>query len=238
MCAALISNWVILVPRGPEYQAVLRGLARRHRPAPTQFWGLQKFMSPQNWGLGGGSFLNNNALNVMAIPAGPAIKPWLTQTFKPEPATQILSLGLCGGLHDRMAVGTVVIYDAPELATPLGLQSVRGLTIDRVLCFVQDKQELAKTADVVDMESQHIVAYGQTVGVQVRVIRVVSDDASGDLPDISGAIDGAGNLSIGALILAFGRNPIGAVRLVRGSLRALKQLESVVAELDFDRLAV
>jgi hypothetical protein len=205
------SNWVILVPRGPEYQAVLRGLARRdHAPA----------------------------LKAIAIPAGPAVKPWLTSTFHPEPGTQILSVGLCGGLSDRLCVGTVVMYGAPELAASLGLQSVQGLTLDRVLCLAQEKRELAETAEVVDMESQHILTHGQACGLPVRVIRVVSDDAQGDLPDLSGAIDLSGNLRIGALMGAFAKEPMGAVRLVRGSLRALKQLESMVAELDFDRLAV
>jgi hypothetical protein len=216
-----VTRWVILVPRGAEYQAVLRGWGRRDRQVRD---GAVKAV-----------------VQVIGIPAGPAVRSWLRTEFKPEPQTQILSLGLCGGLNDRTAVGTVVMYGAPELAASVGMRSVRGLTIDRVLCRSREKRELAdraEGADVVDMESQHIVSHGQSIGVGVRVIRVVSDDADGDLPDLSAAIDESGNLRIWALMMAFVSHPIGAVRLIGESLRALKKLESVVTELDFDRLAV
>ena len=223
-------NWIVLVPRGAEYQAVMRGLDRRQRVA--------------------GLCEGETSIRAIAIPAGRAVKPWLTkefQEFAPQVAhpspTQFLVLGLCGGLSDRTRLGTVVLYDRhdqPDLAQRLKVLSVQGITIDRVLCLASEKNQLAREskADVVDMESQWIVEYVRSLGGVVNVIRVVSDDAIGDLPDLSGAFDTSGDLRPLALAIAFIRNPIAALRLVRGALIALRQLEEWVAELDLEHLKV
>ncbi len=229
-----MSQWVILVPRGAEYRAVLRGLRRRRHAG-------------KNAG-------DNAEVQAIAIPAGLAVGTWLTTQFtsqiksqikpqiksqiKSQASMQILVMGLCGGLSDRTPVGSVVIYDEPAVAARLGIRSVRGLTIDRVLCLAREKQEWADRADVVDMESQAIVTYGQAMGIGVRVIRVVSDDARADLPDLSQVFDAAGTMQPVQLAIAFGRQPIAAFRLIRGALRALQQLEQWVATLDVDHLAV
>lgn len=218
-------NWIVLVPRGAEYQAVMRGLDRRQRVA--------------------GLCEGETSIRAIAIPAGPAVKTWLTEEFQVERSetTQFLVLGLCGGLSDRTRLGTVVLYDRhdqPDLAQRLKVLSVQGITIDRVLCLASEKNQLAREskADVVDMESQWIVEYVRSLGGVVNVIRVVSDDAIGDLPDLSGAFDTSGDLRPLALAIAFIRNPIAALRLVRGALIALRQLEEWVAELDLEHLKV
>ena len=218
-------NWIVLVPRGAEYQAVRRGLDRRQRVART--------------------CADETPIRAIAIPAGLAVKTWLTEEFQVERSetTQFLVLGLCGGLSDRTRLGTVVLYDRhdqPDLAQRLKVLSVQGITIDRVLCLASEKNQLAREskADVVDMESQWIVEYVRSLGGVVNVIRVVSDDAIGNLPDLSGAFDTSGDLRPLALAIAFIRNPIAALRLVRGALIALRQLEEWVAELDLEHLKV
>ena len=179
------------------------------------------------------------------------MKPWLAEHLtehlnneSPSP-TQFLVLGLCGGLNDRTRLGTVVLYDRPALdqstlAQRLKVQSVQGITIDRVLCLAAEKHQLAQEskADVVDMESQWILDYVQSFRKRVNVIRVVSDNATGDLPDLSAAFDTNGDLRPGALAIAFIKNPIAALRLIRGALIALRQLEEWVAELDLEHLKV
>ena len=227
-------NWIILVPRGAEYQAVMRGLDRRQRAAQ--------------------SCEGETSIRAIAIPAGRAVKLWLTKAFQKEfqecmsqvehpSPTRFLVLGLCGGLNDRTRLGRVVLYDQPDqlnLAQQLKVQSVQGLTIDRVLCLAAEKKQLAQEskADVVDMESQWIVDYVQSFGGRVNVIRVVSDDGMGDLPDLSAAFDTSGDLRPLALALAFMRNPVAALRLIQGALIALRQLEEWVAELDLEHLKV
>ena len=223
-------NWIILVPRGAEYQAVQRGLRRRRSIDQSAVK----------------SIASETTLSAIAIPAGQAVKPWLNEHLtehlnneSPSP-TRFLVLGLCGGLNDRTRIGTVVLYDQSALAPRLKIQSVRGITIDRVLCLATEKRQLAREskADVVDMESQWIVDYVQSLGKRVDVVRVVSDDATGDLPDLSAAFDTHGDLRPGALAIAFIRNPIAALRLIRGALIALRQLEEWVAELDLEHLKV
>lgn len=215
-------NWIVLVPRGAEYQAVRRGIDRRQRVART--------------------CADEIPIRAIAIPAGPAVKTWLTEEFQVERSetTQFLVLGLCGGLSDRTRLGTVVLYDQPNLAQRLQVQSVQGITIDRVLCLASEKNQLAREskADVVDMESRWIVEHIQSIGGVVNIIRVVSDDATGNLPDLSVAFDTSGDLRPLALAIAFIKNPIAAVRLIRGALIALRQLEEWVAELDLEHLKV
>lgn len=221
-------NWIILVPQGAEYQAVQRGLIRRQRAARS--------------GKG------ETSIRAIAIPAGPFVKTWLTEEFVAfqvtpfDNTTQFLVLGLCGGLSDRTRLGTVVLYrpHASSLAQRLGIQSVQGLTIDRVICLAAEKYQLAQDskADVVDMESQWIVEYIESFGGRVNVVRVVSDDAKGDLPDLSAAFDTSGELRPWALAMAFARNPIAALRLIRGALIALRQLEEWVTKLDLEHLKV
>ena len=218
----------MLVPRGAEYQAVMRGLDRRQKVA----------------GPGEGE----TSIRAIAIPAGPAVKLWLTQEFQVEPIetthemeiTQFLVLGLCGGLSDHTRLGMVVLYGQPDLAQRLGIQSVQGITIDRVICLASEKKQLAREskADVVDMESRWIVEYVRSLGGIVSVVRVVSDDATGNLPDLRAAFDTSGDLRPLALAIAFIKNPIAALRLIRGALIALRQLEEWVSELDLEHLRV
>ena len=71
----------------------------------------------------------------------------------------------------------------------------------------------------------------KSAGVAVAMVRVISDDCYHDLPDIEGAITSEGNIEPLPLAIAFLRQPLAAVRLIRGSLQALKILEQVTTEL-------
>ena len=56
------------------------------------------------------------------------------------------------------------------------------------------------------------------------MVRVVSDDAARDLPDIGDAIDAQGRVRPGRVALAFARAPRDAFAFVRGVRRALAAL--------------
>jgi hypothetical protein len=71
----------------------------------------------------------------------------------------------------------------------------------------------------------------QKRGIAVAMLRVVSDDLTGDLPDLSQAIDGKGNLKTASLAIAMLRQPLAATRLIRGSLIGLKALQQITTEL-------
>ena len=123
----------------------------------------------------------------------------------------MIVVGLCGALW-RCAAGDVVIYgrvtDAanayafePELVDALAralprAQVVNACTTRRVVTTVAARHTLAQrfNADVVDMEGTHLAAAFRARGVRGAMVRVVSDDASRDLPAIEDAIDAEGRL--------------------------------------------
>jgi Phosphorylase superfamily len=96
-----------------------------------------------------------------------------------------------------------------------------------------EKRSLHATTgcDVVDMETFWIVALMQQRGISVMGLRVVCDGVRGDLPDLSQAFDSNGALQPWALGRSFVRKPVAALRLVWGSIVALRKLEDCAAML-------
>ncbi|OCQ89079.1 phosphorylase [Nostoc sp. MBR 210] len=216
-------NTVILVPQGAEYKAVCRGLRQSQRSTPT----------------------------ILSIPVGMQpltkyLQQWDKKHLLP---TKVIVMGLCGSLRQNYAVGDVVLYQnctyqglvqecdrtlMSQLSAVLPKVSlVKGLTSDRVIWSATEKSSLAakSNCDVVDMESFAALQFFQAMGIEVTVLRVVSDDSLNDIPDLSDAISSDGSLQ--TLPLAWGliSQPIAATRLIRGSLKGLKVLEKVTQAL-------
>jgi Phosphorylase superfamily len=214
---------IILVPQGAEYQAVCRGLRSRSHP-PT----------------------------ILPIPVGiqPVLR-WLN-TWQQDPtfplaqsaqaqSADIIVMGLCGSLTPDLTIGDTVQYRDclaatgptwpcapwPDPAIPL----VTAFTSDRIIHTAADKQSLAHTyqADVVDMEGAAMLSVLGPLGIPVTMLRVVSDDAEHDLPDINAAIDATGNLQPWPLTVGMMRQPIAASRLIRGSMQGLSKLKQLAA---------
>jgi adenosylhomocysteine nucleosidase len=203
----------ILVPHGAEAEAV-----RRARPAAR----------------------------VAELPAGAAAARALPEF---EPGETAFVLGLCGALW-RLQAGAVVIYgrvvDAAnafeldphlvdELTGALPHASVaNACTTKRVVTTVTARTVLAQrfNADVVDMEGTHLAAALAARGVRFAMVRVVSDDASRDLPPLDGAIDAQGRIQPMPVALAFARAPLAAlafVRDVRSSLAVLTETARAIS---------
>jgi hypothetical protein len=110
---------------------------------------------------------------------------------------------------------------------------VQALSTARVICRAQDKLKLASQfpASVVDMEGWVALQDLHKRGMAVAMLRVVSDDCQHDLPDLSAAFSAEGQLLPLPLALGMIRQPLGALRLIRGSLRGLKVLEQLAAAL-------
>ena len=70
---------------------------------------------------------------------------------------------------------------------------------------------------------------------QIAMLRVISDDCEHELPDLSEAIGsqaiGTGKLRTLPLVTTLLRQPLGSLRLIRGSLRGLKALEQITRQL-------
>jgi hypothetical protein len=220
----------ILVCQGAEYKAVCAGLSQVKRSLP------------------------NVMPNVAAMPVGRSalkfLEAWQQQLPLPS---RVLVTGLCGSLNPRYAVGSTVLYRhclKPGGATaPLAcdrsftqqLQArlqhqvavVSALTSDRVIHTAAEKQHLAQVyeADVVDMEGFAVLETLQQIGVEVAMLRVISDDCGHDLPDLTDVFSSEGVLRPQAMAIAMLRKPIAAAHLIQGSLRSLKVLQAAIAQL-------
>jgi len=204
----------ILVPAGAEYQAVCRGLRQSN--------------SPQ--------------VQVFPIPVG--IEPLSEYLAKYELPDSVVLMGLCGSLSTQHAPGDVVIYLecvsegkskkcdrflTTQLQEKLGGELVRGLTSDRLIWSATEKRQLGElyAAQVVDMEG--VVALEKLS--RVGMLRVVSDDCFGDIPDLTPAIGKDGSLLPLPLMINMLRKPVAATRLVWGSLKGLKSLAEVTKKI-------
>ena len=215
---------LILVPQGAEYQAVCRGLRR----------------------------VPSSQVKVLAIPMGiEPVRKYLQQ-FTHNQANRMLMMGLCGSLSQKYQIGDIVLYQnclyqgnlqegdnsfTADIHNQLGdrVSLVKGLTSDRLLYKATQKRELYEQsgADVVDMEGYAFLEFFQQPSdavsppVQVAILRVVSDDAHHDIPNITSAISADGSLQPLPLAWELIRQPLAATRLITGSLKGLRALTTV-----------
>ena len=208
----MMPRTTILVPRGPEAAAVRRaGISAR----------------------------------IVELPAGAAAARALPAFAEDE---TVIAVGLCGALG-RLKAGDVAIYrrvadtthameidphlvDALAAALP-NARVVTACTTNRVLTTVEARTVLARRfeADVVDMESTHLAAALAAGRARFAMVRVVSDDASRDLPRIGDAIDAEGRIRPMRIAFAFARAPGAAFRFVRDVRHALAELTATVRSL-------
>lgn len=213
----------IIVPQGAEYKAVCRGLQQA----------------------------GTNKIQTLAIPIGTKkiVQTLANYSSKLDRAKNIVIVGLCGSLSEQYSVGEAVLYRScsnldggclnleSELTTAiqkkLSVSLVNGITSDRIICQTVEKQAFSKTysVNVVDMEGYDYIQEFQARNIQVAVMRVVSDGLTGDIPDLSKAIDPDGNLKSIPMATAFLKQPIAASRLIKGSLRGLNTLQKVTQQL-------
>ncbi|MEO0457166.1 MAG: hypothetical protein AAF152_11395 [Cyanobacteria bacterium P01_A01_bin.114] len=221
---------IILVPAGVEYRAVKRAVSRVQ-----------------------------GAPQVVAIPAGPrAVKRFL-ETWKDRAllwSGGVLVVGLGGSLSSEYGVGDGVLLErvwngfeksegedgeqdvyecdrtlTTQIAERLAIATGTGVTCDRVITTVDQKRELCDRygADIVDMEGAALLKV--LPNAKVAILRVVSDDCHHDLPDISNAISSDGSIKPLPIAFHLSRRPTAAIRLIRGSLKGLKSLETLIAAL-------
>lgn len=111
------------------------------------------------------------------------------------------------------------------------LPSVTALTCDHAICKATEKVDLGKRycAQVVDMEGYAVLDGLSDRGISVAMLRVVSDDCNGDLPNLEVAFDRNGQLLPWPLAGAMLSRPRAALELVRGALRGLAILERAIS---------
>lgn len=220
---------LVFVPQGAEYRSVGKGL--------------------QTAGC--------NSATVVPLPVGPQgvtqfLQRWLQQ---PHQATSnALLMGLGGSLTDQLSVGDIVICQTcidgtQAVDVPMACDSqiflslsqrlsgtvipVTGVSCDRIINTTAEKRQLAQTyqAEVVDMEGFALLSGLQSTPISIGIVRVISDDVHHDLPDLNAALSSDGNLQTLPLAMGMLRQPLPALHLIRGSLKGLKQLEKVAAQI-------
>jgi len=163
----------------------------------------------------------------------------------------VIALGLCGIVSAAFAVGEPLIYGesigsasvtlamTPELvrvlaaALPDAQTGIRVRDVDRIVTSAAEKRRIAERdiVQAVDMESFALARVFVDAGVPFASVRVGSDDAARDLPNLDRTLDGSGGVDSLALLLAMGRSPLAAARLAIDATSALRALTRVVQTL-------
>ena len=136
----------------------------------------------------------------------------------------VISAGFAGGLDATLARGTlarpcraVTMSGGPPLDLVAGQGAASGLTVvsvDRVVTTAAAKRDLAAAtgAALVDMETHAVAAAARDAGLPCAGIRVISDDATQNLPrEIAALVQPqSGMRRLGAALGAIGRRPRAA----------------------------
>ena len=152
----------------------------------------------------------------------------------------VLTCGFAGGLNPELKNGDVVFMTGyPALEARLAdADAIHAsfFTAPRIATTVTEKKQLrAETgADVVEMESEAIMAVCRESQIPCAMVRVISDTAGEDLPlDFNRLVRLDMSLHPGKLAWAIGKSPwkIGAlIQLHKQTSFAAKQLADVLAK--------
>lgn len=193
------------------------------------------------------SFSDVNS-KIFPLPMGiKAVKKVLEKSNINKHESAIL-IGLGGSLAPDYSVGDVVIYEScsyfyegnlltkkcdselnNHLIKKLHCPLVKGLTTDTLISQSKDKKSLSEQSysSVVDMESFALLSYFESA----TVVRVISDNYDDNLPDLNLAITPDGTLNNQKTAIAFLREPLKAIKLIKNALISLKKLEAIASEL-------
>jgi Phosphorylase superfamily len=174
-----------------------------------------------------------------------------------------ISSGLAGGLDTTLEPQDVVVARAAEtldqsvraasdpglvaLAVSFGANPVNiSLTSEKIIATAEEKESLGQKANIVEMESAHILAAAHQRNVPAVAIRAVSDAVDEDMPvDFARILDSHGHLKMGGLLKEVGLSPYRIPLLIqfgRQSRAAGKSLadflDRYIAALSETRLGV
>jgi adenosylhomocysteine nucleosidase len=144
-----------------------------------------------------------------------------------------VSSGLAGALRSEHRPGDVLVAKEVHAAAwnkvipgdsgLLKIAAACGATVakvfyttDRVLVRSEDKRELGRKADAVEMESGDILLEAVAFGAKVIAVRGISDAVEQDLPlDFNHAINETGNVSLGRVLMYAAMHPSSVPALIR-----------------------
>ncbi len=158
--------------------------------------------------------------------------------FERNPSGDVLVIGISGALSPRVQFGETVLCSGiageagdridcdPDFTTRLTerfagrkttFHTGLGVTTNRVICSTAEKGRLHDTygALTVDMESHAILKVAREAGLRTAVLRVVSDDARHDLPEMNAAFDADFNVRYLKMIAALVASPFDSARFLK-----------------------
>lgn len=135
----------------------------------------------------------------------------------------VLTCGYAGGLNPQLQQGDVVFEAEPDSdldrqLIKLGAQAGTFHCLDRIAVTAAEKRQLREEthADAVEMESGVIRTLCRESGIPAATIRVISDDATSDLPlDFNHLSKPDGNISYAKLAAAVAKSPGAIPTLLR-----------------------
>jgi adenosylhomocysteine nucleosidase len=155
------------------------------------------------------------------------------QIIPPEMHDAWISTGLAGALDGELPLSATVVArtamtrdeslhvlsdaDFVSVATACGATAVTTfLTSETIIATSLEKESLASTASVVEMESTHVLAAAQDRQIPAVAVRAISDIAEEDLPlDFSKIADERGRVKIIGLLKELARHPYRLPLLIR-----------------------
>lgn len=241
----------ILVPQGAEYQAVARGLKPLSPQQRPQLIALavgvgaviQRLRDPET------QRLLAPCRHVIVMGLAGSLSPQLEvgevvvyqDILVPRSSAAVTQLNLSlpseGEYPDFPCDHD---YTAQLLQCLPGARSVIALSSDRLIHHAPEKLSLGQQsgAAVVDMEAiaahqclHHLPGRSSEQPLSLGMVRVISDDGQMTLPDLSPAFRADGSIDGIRMAGIFIQSPLAAVRLIRGSLKALAILEKTTTQL-------
>jgi adenosylhomocysteine nucleosidase len=160
----------------------------------------------------------------------------------------IISAGFAGGLNPALGRNDLVVPHEivdregaafavdtiPELDSIVAHARGRLLTVDKVVLRASEKEALYRSlgVDLVDMETSAVAAVCRDRGIRFLPIRVISDDARGDLPqEIASIMNPSGVYRFGATLRSVWNRPSSVKdfwRLYEHSIEAADRLARFV----------
>jgi adenosylhomocysteine nucleosidase len=172
-------------------------------------------------------------VTVLLTGMGSASATRAMQIVPPEMHDAWISTGLAGALDSELALSATVVArtamtrdetlhvlsdaDFVSVATACGATAVTTfLTTETIIATSLEKESLASTASVVEMESTHILAAAQNRQIPAVAVRAISDIAEEDLPlDFQKIADERGRVKVGGLLKQLALHPHRLPLLIR-----------------------
>jgi adenosylhomocysteine nucleosidase len=175
----------------------------------------------------------HHEVTVLLTGMGSASASQAMRIVPPEMHDAWISTGLAGALDAELPLRATVVArtamtrdetlhvlsdaDFVAVAAACGATAVTTfLTTETIIATSLEKESLASTASVVEMESTYILAEAQNRQIPAVAVRAISDIAEEDLPlDFQKIADARGHVKVGGLLKELALHPYRLPLLIR-----------------------